>query len=191
MTTSRAYRLAGGLGRGRVGGRSHADRDELRADRHRPARPHVAGSGGGAPAAAGVGISDTVDPTIMARGSCTSTSPMRTIDQAIEGPCRAPLGAREPCRRLRRLPPSSSAGFRREQRDQRLPSITAGRRARRRPSSGRSAVGSADVDCVARGDAGHAVIVSGSITKTFTAAAIMQLRDAGKLDLEDPLDKHV
>jgi CubicO group peptidase (beta-lactamase class C family) len=31
----------------------------------------------------------------------------------------------------------------------------------------------------------------GSITKTFTAAAIMQLRDAGKLDLEDTLDAHV
>jgi CubicO group peptidase (beta-lactamase class C family) len=31
----------------------------------------------------------------------------------------------------------------------------------------------------------------GSITKTFTAAAIMQLRDAGKLDLEDRLDEHV
>jgi CubicO group peptidase (beta-lactamase class C family) len=31
----------------------------------------------------------------------------------------------------------------------------------------------------------------GSITKTFTAVAIMQLRDAGKLDLEDPLDMHV
>ncbi len=31
----------------------------------------------------------------------------------------------------------------------------------------------------------------GSITKTFTAAAIMQLRDAGKLDLEDPLDRHL
>jgi CubicO group peptidase (beta-lactamase class C family) len=31
----------------------------------------------------------------------------------------------------------------------------------------------------------------GSITKTFTAAAIMQLRDEGKLDLEDTLDEHV
>src|SRR3954470_18953472 len=31
----------------------------------------------------------------------------------------------------------------------------------------------------------------GSITKTFTAAAIMQLRDEGKLDLEDTLDKYV
>ncbi|MDQ5822005.1 MAG: beta-lactamase family protein [Actinomycetota bacterium] len=31
----------------------------------------------------------------------------------------------------------------------------------------------------------------GSITKTFTSVAIMQLRDAGKLDLEDPLDRHL
>jgi CubicO group peptidase (beta-lactamase class C family) len=31
----------------------------------------------------------------------------------------------------------------------------------------------------------------GSITKTFTAAAVMQLRDAGELDLEDPLSEHV
>jgi CubicO group peptidase (beta-lactamase class C family) len=31
----------------------------------------------------------------------------------------------------------------------------------------------------------------GSITKTFTAAAIMQLRDAGMLDLEDTLDRHL
>jgi CubicO group peptidase (beta-lactamase class C family) len=31
----------------------------------------------------------------------------------------------------------------------------------------------------------------GSITKTFTAAAIMQLRDAGELDLDDTLDQYV
>jgi CubicO group peptidase (beta-lactamase class C family) len=30
-----------------------------------------------------------------------------------------------------------------------------------------------------------------SITKTFTAASVMQLRDAGKLDLEDPLSRHL
>ena len=30
-----------------------------------------------------------------------------------------------------------------------------------------------------------------SITKTFTAASILQLRDAGKLDLEDPLSRHL
>src|SRR5207249_7188445 len=31
----------------------------------------------------------------------------------------------------------------------------------------------------------------GSITKTFTAAAIMQLRDQGLLDLDDRLDQHL
>jgi CubicO group peptidase (beta-lactamase class C family) len=31
----------------------------------------------------------------------------------------------------------------------------------------------------------------GSITKTFTATAIMQLRDAGALDLDDRLDRHI
>ena len=30
-----------------------------------------------------------------------------------------------------------------------------------------------------------------SITKTFTAAALLQLRDEGKLDLEDPLSRHL
>jgi CubicO group peptidase (beta-lactamase class C family) len=31
----------------------------------------------------------------------------------------------------------------------------------------------------------------GSITKTFTAAGVMQLRDAGVLELDDPLELHV
>jgi CubicO group peptidase (beta-lactamase class C family) len=31
----------------------------------------------------------------------------------------------------------------------------------------------------------------GSITKTFTATAILQLRDAGELELDDPLSRHV
>lgn len=31
----------------------------------------------------------------------------------------------------------------------------------------------------------------GSITKTFTAVCIMQLRDAGELELDDPLDRHI
>jgi CubicO group peptidase (beta-lactamase class C family) len=31
----------------------------------------------------------------------------------------------------------------------------------------------------------------GSITKTFTAVLVMQCRDAGLLDLDDPLDKHL
>jgi CubicO group peptidase (beta-lactamase class C family) len=53
-----------------------------------------------------------------------------------------------------------------------------------------TAVGVADVeaDLEATPDTQYRL---GSITKTFTAAAIMQLRDAGKLDLEDTLDRHV
>src|SRR6476620_3091668 len=66
----------------------------------------------------------------------------------------------------------------REQRDKRLPSITAAVL-----RDGEAAVGdSATPDTQYR---------LGSITKTFTAVAIMQLRDAGKLDLEDRLDAHV
>jgi CubicO group peptidase (beta-lactamase class C family) len=53
-----------------------------------------------------------------------------------------------------------------------------------------TAVGVADVEAgvEATPDTQYRI---GSITKTFTAAAIMQLRDAGKLDLEDTLDRHV
>ena len=53
-----------------------------------------------------------------------------------------------------------------------------------------SAVGVADVESgqEATPDTQYRI---GSITKTFTAAAIMQLRDAGKLDLEDTLDRLV
>jgi CubicO group peptidase (beta-lactamase class C family) len=52
------------------------------------------------------------------------------------------------------------------------------------------ALGFADVDGrrEARPDTQYRV---GSITKTFTAAAVLQLRDAGELDLEDPLSDHV
>jgi CubicO group peptidase (beta-lactamase class C family) len=53
-----------------------------------------------------------------------------------------------------------------------------------------SAVGAADVEVGVEATADTQYRV-GSITKTFTAAAIMQLRDAGKLDLEDTLDRHV
>jgi CubicO group peptidase (beta-lactamase class C family) len=71
---------------------------------------------------------------------------------------------------------------RREQRNQRLPSIAAAV-LRDGETVWETAVGQdATPDTQYR---------LGSITKTFTAAAIMQLRDAGKLDLEDRLDKHV
>ena len=52
------------------------------------------------------------------------------------------------------------------------------------------AVGLSDVEqrIEATTDSQYAVA---SITKTFTAASVMQLRDEGKLDLEDPLSRHL
>jgi CubicO group peptidase (beta-lactamase class C family) len=77
---------------------------------------------------------------------------------------------------------------RREQRKQRLPSVAAAV-VRDGETVWETAVGAADVaGADATPDTQYRV---GSITKTFTAAAIMQLRDAGKLDLEDTLDRHV
>lgn len=52
------------------------------------------------------------------------------------------------------------------------------------------AAGLADVESGEEATPDHQYRI-GSITKTFTAAAIMQLRDAGELELEDPLGKHV
>jgi CubicO group peptidase (beta-lactamase class C family) len=76
-----------------------------------------------------------------------------------------------------------------EQRDKRLASLSAAV-LRDGEVVWENAVGAADVEgrVDATPDTQYRV---GSITKTFTAAAIMQLRDAGKLDLEDTLDKHV
>jgi CubicO group peptidase (beta-lactamase class C family) len=75
------------------------------------------------------------------------------------------------------------------QREKRLPSIAAAV-LRDGEVVWETAVGAADVeaDLEATPDTQYRI---GSITKTFTAAAIMQLRDAGKLDLEDTLDRHV
>ncbi|HUK98949.1 MAG TPA: serine hydrolase domain-containing protein [Gaiellaceae bacterium] len=52
------------------------------------------------------------------------------------------------------------------------------------------AVGTADYDEGRAATAGTQYRV-GSITKTFTATAIMQLRDAGRLELDDRLDRHL
>jgi CubicO group peptidase (beta-lactamase class C family) len=78
---------------------------------------------------------------------------------------------------------------RKEQRDKRLPSIAAAI-VRDGELAWETAVGAADV-AVGREATPDTQYRLGSITKTFTAAAIMQLRDAGKLDLEDRLDRHV
>ncbi len=76
-----------------------------------------------------------------------------------------------------------------EQRDKRLASLAAAVLRDGEPVW-ETAVGAADVEAgtEATPDTQYRI---GSITKTFTAAAIMQLRDAGKLDLEDTLDRHI
>jgi CubicO group peptidase (beta-lactamase class C family) len=52
------------------------------------------------------------------------------------------------------------------------------------------ALGLAEVEGRVEATTDHQYAVA-SITKTFTAASVLQLRDAGKLDLEDPLSKHL
>src|SRR5690242_8479283 len=76
-----------------------------------------------------------------------------------------------------------------EQREKRMPSLAAAV-LRDGELVWETAVGVADVESGLEATPGTQYRV-GSITKTFTAAAIMQLRDAGKLDLEDTLDRHV
>lgn len=52
------------------------------------------------------------------------------------------------------------------------------------------AVGLADAESGEEATPEHQYRIA-SITKTFTAVAVMQLRDAGKLALDDPLDRHI
>jgi CubicO group peptidase (beta-lactamase class C family) len=54
----------------------------------------------------------------------------------------------------------------------------------------RTAVGLADVASGEPASTDHAYRI-GSITKTFTAACVLQLRDEGRLDLRDPLHTHL
>ncbi len=75
------------------------------------------------------------------------------------------------------------------QRDSRLPSLTAAV-FRAGEVEWSQAIGLADVEAATEAavDTQYAVA---SITKTFTATAVMQLRDEGKLDLDDPLERHL
>jgi CubicO group peptidase (beta-lactamase class C family) len=75
------------------------------------------------------------------------------------------------------------------QRDGRLPSLTAAV-FRAGEVEWVQAVGLADVEAGvdATVDTQYAVA---SITKTFTATAVMELRNEGKLDLDDPLERHL
>ena len=78
---------------------------------------------------------------------------------------------------------------RREQREKRMPSLSAAV-LRDGELVWQTAIGVADVEAGVEATPDTQFRI-GSITKTFTAAAVMQLRDAGKLDLEDTLDRHV
>jgi CubicO group peptidase (beta-lactamase class C family) len=77
----------------------------------------------------------------------------------------------------------------RERQADRLPSVSAAV-ARKGEPVWSGAVGSADAE-EGRDATPETQYRVGSITKTFTAVAIMQLRDAGKLDLDDRLEQHV
>ena len=75
------------------------------------------------------------------------------------------------------------------QADNRLPSA-AGAVLREGEVFWADAVGLADAEADEAATPEHQYRI-GSITKTFTAVAVMQLRDEGKLDLEDCLDAHL
>jgi len=77
----------------------------------------------------------------------------------------------------------------RERQAERLPSVTAGV-ARKGELVWSGSVGAASVED-GRDATPDTQYRCGSITKTFTAVSIMQLRDAGELDLDDRLEQHV
>jgi CubicO group peptidase (beta-lactamase class C family) len=75
------------------------------------------------------------------------------------------------------------------QREGRLPSLSAAV-FRAGDVAWSEAIGLADVE-EGRKTTSNTQYAVASITKTFTAAAVMQLRDEGKLDLDDPLERHL
>src|SRR5262249_41207646 len=112
--------------------------------------------------------------------SHTSTSTTRTLSRR-SGECRR--GCPSMSEISERLAARLEQSLRGLQREKRLPSIAAAV-LRDGDLIWETAVGAANVESnlEATPDTQYRI---GSITKTFTAAAIMQLRDAGKLDLED------
>src|SRR4051812_41818382 len=76
-----------------------------------------------------------------------------------------------------------------ERQADRLPSVAAAV-VRKGETVWSNAVGMADYDDEREATPGTQYRI-GSITKTFTATAIMQLRDAGMLDLDDRLEQHL
>jgi CubicO group peptidase (beta-lactamase class C family) len=92
------------------------------------------------------------------------------------------------------LPPPSELNLRlerilRSRQAERLPSLAAAV-VRGGETAWSGAVGTADYEAGAEATPGTQYRV-GSITKTFTAVAIMQLRDEGELDLDDRVEQHL
>jgi CubicO group peptidase (beta-lactamase class C family) len=86
-------------------------------------------------------------------------------------------------------PDDFGAILRRAQAERRLPSLSAAV-AHGGEVVWAEAVGLADVEQGREATADDQYMV-GSITKTFTAAAVLQLVEAGEVDLDDPLERHV
>ncbi len=87
------------------------------------------------------------------------------------------------------LPDELSRALREAQGRHRLPSVSAAVY-RGDDVAWTDALGYADADGRAETSADTQYRI-GSITKTFTAAAVLLLRDEGRLDLDDPLDRHL
>jgi CubicO group peptidase (beta-lactamase class C family) len=97
--------------------------------------------------------------------------------------------ARSGCSPLPELGEQLTHRLRRAQSEERLPSVAASV-FRRGESLWQDSVGLADVEA-GRATSPDTQYRIGSITKTFTAVGILQLRDAGELSLDDPLTEFV
>ena len=133
----------------------------------------------------GVGLSATIHPTILR--AVTHLDVYRRGHRRRAR--RDPAGAGSACQRLTGSARTSSAGWPPPRRRSGCP-----RSARPSSATARSlweqALGHADVEAK-REATPQTQYRIGSITKTFTAVGILQLRDAGELSLDDPLTAHL
>ena len=109
----------------------------------------------------------------------TTSMPPSRRSRARSEPVSAPDSLRERLRAPRSRPRSPSSGSRRSAR----PSSAVTRSSGRRRSDSRTSTGTR-----ATPDTQYRI---GSITKTFTAVCVLQLRDAGELSLDDALTRFV
>ena len=170
-----------GLGRAGRADRPRARADELRADRRRRRSGSANGRRSTCSRERGVGLSRTMRPGVLRAVTHLDLSD-DDIERALE---LVPAGARSACpaseRRSTGCSPSGRPTGCRASRP---------RSCARASSCGRARSAAADYDDEreATPDTQYRI---GSITKTFTATAIMQLRAEGQLDLDDRLEQHL